>query len=130
MISHHEKIQRSRKLGALPARGYDLLAFCETISILRAEPRAECTRVHRIRCVKVRVAEVRPGWKVAPRIGRVRRLRGKHFLGCCLVERPDVCGYVFCRGGRGEQTCCERAGEHASGDREQTDHTRSSRWFQ
>ena len=113
VIGHHEEIQRPRQLGALPARRHDLLALGETIGVLRAEPRAECARVHRKRGVRVRVAEVRPRREVAPRIGRVRRLGGKHLLGRRLVERADVGGDVLCGGRRGEQTRREGASERA-----------------
>ena len=108
VVCHHQEIQRSRKLGALPAGSDDLLALGETISVLRAEPRAERARVHRIRGVRVRVAEVRPRREIAPRVGRVRRLGGKRLLGRLLVERADVGGYVLCSDRRGEQARTRR----------------------
>ncbi len=52
VVCHHQEIQRSRKLGTLPAGSDDLLALGETISVLRAEPRAKRARVHRIRGVQ------------------------------------------------------------------------------
>ena len=124
VICHHEEIQRSRKFGTLPAGSDDLLAFGETISVLRAEPGTERARVHRIRGVQVRVAEVGPCREIAPRIGRVRWLGGKRLLGCVLVERADVGGCALGDGVRGKQArskgacqCCPRESEKAAHDR-------------
>ena len=120
VVGHHQEIQRPRKLGALSARRHDLLALGETISVLRAEPRAERARVHRKRGVRVRVAEVRPGREIAPRVGRVRRLGGKRLLGRLLVERADVGRHILRSDRRGKQACGD--GERVPGDGEQTGH--------
>ena len=100
MVRYDQEIQRSRKFGALSAGSDDFLALGKTIGVLRAEPSAERARVHRERSVQVRVAEVRPRRKIAPRIWRVRRLGGKRLLGRLLVERADVSGCIFRSDGR------------------------------
>ena len=110
MVRHHQEIQRSRKLGTLPAGSDDFLALGEAISVLRSEPSAERARVHRKRGVRVRVAEVRPRREIAPRVWRVRRLGGKRLLGRLLVERADVGGYILCSDSRGKQAGREGVG--------------------
>ena len=90
MIADDKKIERARQLYALAARSCDLLAFGEAVSILRREPTAKRSRVHRERCMQVRIAEERTRGKVASGIRRIRRLGRKGLLGGCLIE----CTYV------------------------------------
>ena len=91
VVRDHEEVERPRELGPLPARRHDLLALGEAIGVLGRKPRAECARVHRERGVRVRVAEVRPRREIAPRVGRVRRLRRE------TPSRPSPCRACRCR---------------------------------
>ena len=90
MIADDEKIERARQLYALATRSSDLLAFGEAVSILRRQPTAKRSRVHRERCMQVRIAEERTRGKVASGVRRIRRLGGKGLLGRCLIERAYV----------------------------------------
>jgi len=80
MVRHDQKIQWPRQLGMLRARRDHLLAFGETVSVLRTEPRTERTGIHWKRCVQMSVAKEWVGGKVAARVRRVRRLGRKTLL--------------------------------------------------
>jgi hypothetical protein len=56
VVRHDQKIQRARKLGALAARGNNLLALGKTISVFWTEPGAERTGVNLKRLMLLRVA--------------------------------------------------------------------------
>src|SRR6185436_20020731 len=102
MVGYHHEIQRSRKFRALSAGSDHFLALGKAISILWAESSAECARVHRVRGMRVRIAEVRPRWEIAPRIWRVRRPGGERLVGRLLVERADISGMIFRGDSRGK----------------------------
>ena len=108
MIGDGHEIERPGKLGPLPAGRDNLLPLAEPIGIGRTEPGAERARIKRERRVRMRIAEKRPGRKIAPRIRRVRRFAGEGFSGLLLIERADIrlhlrqhwyCDAGSCRGG-------------------------------
>src|SRR3981189_1946186 len=114
MVRHYQEIQGARKFGALPAGGDDFFALGKTICVLWAEPSAERARVHRVRGVRVRVAEVRPRREIAARIWRVWRLGGESLIGCLLVEGADVSGRILCGDSRGKHACGTNGGQRGS----------------
>ena len=90
VVGNHEKIERPRELRRLSRRRDNLLALGEAIGVARAEPSTERAGVERKHRVQVRVAEERPGRKVASRVRRVSPLVGKHLVGGILVERAHI----------------------------------------
>ena len=90
MIGDHHKIERTRELNPLPAGRDNLLSLAEPIAIGRTDAGAERARIKGERRVQMRIAEKRPGRKIASRVRRVRRFAGEGFSGLLLIERADV----------------------------------------
>ena len=126
MIRYHQEIERARQFGALSAGSDNFFALGKTISILWTKPSAERAGVHRVRGVRVRVAEVRPRREIAARIWRVWRLGGESLIGCFLVERADVSGRILCGDSRGKHACGTNSGQRGCGDGGQTEHRQRS----
>ena len=122
MVRHHHEIQRSRKFSALSAGSDNFLALGKAVRILGTEPCTERTCIHRVRGVRVRVAEIRPGREVAPRIRRIGRLGGKRLVGRLLVQRTDVGGQILGRNLGGKCPGHTKGGKRGYGNVGQTDH--------
>ena len=110
MVGNHQEIEGARQFGRLSRGRRYLLALGEAIGIAWHQPRSECPGIERERRVEMGVAEQRPGWEVAARIGRIRPLRREE-LGCLLrVEGADI--GLRRLGGRGQRRGkAERTGQ-------------------